>query len=87
MLDTTQMIGITDTGQPLVMAEHTCKFWLPGKVPEDKSKICWHCRYADFRKTSEMILFQSPCHCPHNQVRVIKENKNETQEREGGAKE
>lgn len=80
-----QSTGTTDLGQPLVLSEHTCEFWLPGKVPDNNSKTCWYCRYADFHKHSNVILFQSVCHCPNNRVRAMKENTNETQPKEGGA--
>ena len=45
------IIGFTDEGYPLVLSEHSCKNWLPGARPTLNIRICWYCRYADFRKT------------------------------------
>lgn len=80
-------VGVTDGGQPLVLADSTCPHWLPGKMPMLDSRTCWYCRYADFRKTTEVILFQSVCRCPHNRLAVLRGQENEHMEHEGGTKE
>ncbi len=70
-------IGFTDMGQPLVLAEGCCEYWQPGKNKIIGGKSCWYCKYADFRKTTQVVLSQSVCRCPHNQVSIENGMENE----------
>lgn len=71
------VIGFTDEGCPLVLSEHTCKSWLPGARPTLNIQTCWYCRYADFRKTADVVLAQSVCRCPQNKQHIISGAANE----------
>lgn len=84
MTDTNKVIGITDAGQPIVLPEHTCEHWLPGQSPTLNSRTCWYCRWADFRKRTDLTLPQSVCRCPHNRMGVLGGSENEQLEEQGG---
>lgn len=84
MQDAQAILGFTDWGQPIISAEYHCPYWLPGKAPTLNSKTCWYCRYADFRKTTDAVLFQSVCRCPENRVGIVRGQKNEAPETKGG---
>ena len=71
------LVGFTDTGQPIVLPEHTCGSFLPGRDRLLESRICWYCRWADFRKTTDTALTQSICRCLKNQVAVVHGSENE----------
>lgn len=71
------IIGITDEGQPIVLPEHTCQYFTSGVCPTASQPICWYCRWADFRKTTDVILSQSICRCRANRVHVPDAWKNE----------
>lgn len=66
----TQIIGLTDAGEPIIPADGLCEHWSPGKSPTIQRRECWYCRWADFRKTTEVTLNQSVCRCPENRVPV-----------------
>ncbi|MDD3347806.1 hypothetical protein [Oscillibacter sp.] len=74
---TKQIIGFTDAGQPLVLPDYSCGQFSPGQSRLLESKTCWYCRYADFRKTADVMLTQSICRCEQKRVHVIQGNKNE----------
>lgn len=85
MLKAESFVGITDTGQPLVLAEGCCAHFAPGKGRLLSSQSCWYCRYADFRKTVEVVLAHSVCRCPSNQVCILTKNEDEdSEENQGG---
>lgn len=71
------VIGITDEGMPIVLAQHCCMHWEAGDVPMVGTRECWYCRWADFRKSVDMTLEQSVCRCPKNRVEVTPAGKNE----------
>lgn len=69
----TGVVGITDTGQPIVTALHTCPLW-DGSGGLSTIKECWYCQYADFRKTCDMTLSTSICRHPKNTVNIEQKN-------------
>lgn len=77
MINTVHMIGMTDMGQPIVPADGLCEHWSPGKSPTIQRRECWYCRWADFRKTTEITLQQSVCRCPEARVSVLQGCTNE----------
>lgn len=78
MLDTGQWVGITDTGQPLVLADGHCPYFRPGKNRLVAGcTTCWYCQWADFRKTVYVTLAQSVCRCPRNQISILSGSENE----------
>lgn len=79
MTDANMVIGVTDAGAPIVPAGGTCEHWAPGRNPTLPRRVCWFCRWADFRKTTAATLKQSVCRCPENQLPIIPGSENETQ--------
>lgn len=82
--DTGQVIGLTDDGAPIVLADYNCEHFKAGSHPMLASRTCWYCRYADFRKSTDIFLEQSICRCPENRFRVDDRDKNERNEKQGG---
>lgn len=70
-------IGITDTGQPLVLADGCCEYWIPGSHRLLNSKTCWYCQWADFRKTTLITISHSICRCLENRVPIVRGSENE----------
>ena len=58
------MIGISEDGYPIVTGEHSCQHWAAGSGGTFEMRECWYCRYADFRKTPQIVLEKSICRCP-----------------------
>ncbi|WP_242943102.1 hypothetical protein [Hydrogenoanaerobacterium saccharovorans] len=58
------MIGITEDGYPIVTGEYSCPNWEAGAGGTFEMRECWYCKYADFRKTTQIVLEKSICHCP-----------------------
>lgn len=86
MVDTEQWVGITDTGQPLVLADGHCPYYRPGKNRLMRGcATCWYCQWADFRKSVDITLAQSVCRCPQNRVSILSGNKNEQLQNGGKA--
>ena len=83
MSDTEKIVGFTDTGQPLVLPEHSCPRFRPGRDRLLQGRSCWYCQWADFRKTADIALTQSVCRCPENRVTVYHGNENEHLENGG----
>jgi hypothetical protein len=77
MNDTTGVVGITDAGQPIVVPDFVCDHFELGTYPLLNQRICWYCRFSDFRKTTDILLKQSICRCPANQKTVRSGRKNE----------
>ncbi len=71
------IIGFTDDGCPLVTASYACPFWEEGPQCFSLIRECWYCRYADFRKTNNVVIRQSVCRCPQNRIVVASSLKNE----------
>lgn len=71
------IIGFTDDGQPLVTALYSCPLWEEGPQCFSSIRECWYCRYADFRKTNNILLGQSICRCPQNRIVLAPNSKNE----------
>lgn len=79
----TGVIGFTDSGAPIVLPEHVCQCFRPGRDRLLESRTCWYCSYADFRKTTGAQLEQSICRCPQNRVAVIAGSENESPQTKG----
>ncbi len=83
----TGVIGITDDGFPIVTGEHSCAYWQPGAGGLYETQECWYCRYADFRKTSQITLQKSICRNPRCRLtpadRIPDKAKNEGSDRYG----
>ncbi|QNL44096.1 hypothetical protein H8790_11725 [Oscillibacter hominis] len=84
MLNADRIIGLTDSGEPIVLPDHSCAYFIPGKNPTLDFPTCWYCRYADFRKRTDVMLTQSICHCPDNRVDIIPGSENEHLGEKGG---
>lgn len=72
-----EIVGFTDTGQPIVLPEHACPNFRAGRDRLLESRICWYCQWADFRKTTDTALMKSICRCPNNRVTVVHGSENE----------
>lgn len=81
-----QIIGMTDGGEPIVQPDHTCAFFTPGQRPTLDFPTCWYCRYADFRKRTDMMLSQSICRRPENRRDIFPGSGNEYDKDHGGNK-
>lgn len=62
------VIGVTDDGYPIVTEAHSCPRWAGGRKGRPDVKECWYCKYADFRKSTELKIRKSICRCPENRV-------------------
>lgn len=71
------IIGITDDGQPIVTADYQCPHFTEQAARLTGVQECWYCKFADFRKTCDIMLRQSICRCPQNRVSVLSCVKNE----------
>lgn len=79
------VIGVTDEGFLIVTHTHHCPHWSPqGADVLCPTRECWYCRWADFRKTTQVRLKYSVCRNPNNQVAVDPGRKNETPSNQGG---
>ena len=72
------VVGFSDGGAPIVLPEHSCGRFRPGRDRLLESRTCWYCLWADFRKTTDVTIAQSICRCPGNRVQVLTGNENET---------
>jgi hypothetical protein len=70
-------VGTTDAGQPIVLPEFSCESFAPGAYPLLNQKICWYCRFSDFRKNTDIMLKRSICHCADNKQAVQENRKND----------
>lgn len=84
MLSADRIIGLTDSGEPIVLPEHSCMHFTPGQSPTLAFHTCWYCRYADFRKRTDVMLTRSICRCPQNRADIIPGSENEYNRENGG---
>lgn len=63
------IIGITSDGYPIIMPDHVCRYFEPDDAMTYNVKECWYCRYADFRKSNEIMLDNSVCRHVLNRVK------------------
>lgn len=77
MMDKDGIVGITDEGQPIVPPGYSCGNFALGAYPLLNQKICWYCRFSDFRKSTDVMLKQSTCRCPQNRQSVKIDGENE----------
>ena len=61
------IVGVTDDGYPIITEGYCCNHWAPAKGT-GRIKECWYCKYADFRKSTELHIQTSVCRCPDNRV-------------------
>ena len=80
------VIGVTDEGQLIVTEDYLCPRWTACGMSANPIKECWYCKYADFRKSTEVPMCVSICRCPENRVTVLESAKNENLEVLGGNK-
>lgn len=78
------MIGVTDEGFPIVTEDYTCPRWEGSGGGLAAVRECWYCRYADFRKRTDVNLAQSVCRCPENRGAVCPGSENEGDKEQGG---
>lgn len=78
------VIGITDEGYPIVTEDYGCPHWANSGHGLTNIPECWYCRYADFRKRTDVTLSQSVCRCPENRGSIFPGSENEAQEEQGG---
>ena len=62
------VVGVTDGGRPIVREDYCCPHWAAGGGGLSAVRECWYCRYADFRKRTDVTLSQSVCRCPFNRA-------------------
>jgi hypothetical protein len=77
MTDREGIVGITDEGQPIVLPGYSCQNFALGAYPLLNQRICWYCRFSDFRKSADVMLKQSVCHCPKNAQGIQADGKDE----------
>lgn len=64
------VIGVTDDGYPIVTENHCCPYFVCGKPEAVCTRECWYCKYADFRKWTDMSFAKSICRCPQSRSTV-----------------
>lgn len=57
------IIEFTEEGYPVVAGEYSCLCWEAGSGGTFEMRECWYCKYADFRKTTQMMQ-KIICRCP-----------------------
>lgn len=78
------VIGVTDEGYPIVTEDYGCPRWVGSGGGLSTVRECWYCKYADFRKRTDVTFSQSVCRCPGNRGAIFPGSENECQERLGG---
>ena len=78
------VIGDTDEGYPIVTEEYSCPHWVGAGRGLSAVRECWYCKYADFRKRTDLTMAQSVCRCPENRRAIMPGSENESQEGQGG---
>lgn len=68
------VIGYSDEGEPIVMPTYCCGSFIGQEDSLCLVRECWYCKYADFRKNTNIRLNQSICHCRKNQIVLQKQN-------------
>lgn len=71
------VIGVTDDGYPLVTEGYSCPHWVGSGGGLSPVRECWYCKYADFRKRTDVTLTKSICRCPANWVDILRSSANE----------
>lgn len=66
--DVSGIIGYTDTGEPIVGSDHSCIYFKEQDGVLSSAHECWYCLFSDFRKTCEVVMTQSICHCAENRL-------------------
>ena len=64
------MIGITADWHPIILPDYVCPYFEADADSTCDVKECWYCRYADFRKSNEIMLENSICRHVLNQVKT-----------------
>ncbi|WNX84848.1 hypothetical protein RWV98_00835 [Agathobaculum sp. NTUH-O15-33] len=64
------VIGVTDEGYPIVTEDYGCPHWVGSGGPLANVRECWYCKYADFRKSTELHMRSSICRCMENRVDI-----------------
>ena len=78
------VIGVTDDGYPLVTEGYSCSHWTGAGVGVSPVRECWYCKYADFRKRTDLTMTQSVCRCPANRREILPGSANEQTREQGG---
>ena len=73
------VIGVTDQGYPIVTEGYSCPRWAGSGQGLSTIRECWYCKYADFRKRTDVTLAQSVCRCPANRGTIYPGSENEVQ--------
>lgn len=63
-MDSKGIIGFSDDGCPIILPDGVCDFFEPLTDISYNLKECWYCKYADFRKTTDVFIEQSLCRNP-----------------------
>lgn len=78
------IIGVTDEGYPLVTEGYSCPHWVGSGGGLSSIRECWYCKYADFRKRTDLAMTQSVCRCPANRREILHGSANEEPKEQGG---
>ncbi len=78
------VIGVTDEGYPIVTEDYGCARWAGSGRGLSVVRECWYCKYADFRKRTDVTFAQSVCRCPENRRTIYPGSENECQKGQGG---
>lgn len=62
------VVGVTDEGYPIVTEDYGCAHWVGAAGGRTALRECWYCKYADFRKSTQLHLSCSICRCMENRV-------------------
>lgn len=52
--------------------DHVCRYFEADDTTTYDVKECWYCRYADFRRSNEIMLENSVCRHILNRVKPIR---------------
>ena len=74
------VIGVTDDGYPIVTEDYSCPYFTGTSRSMPAVRECWYCKYADFRKRTDVTLSVSICRCPVNRAAILRDSENEKQE-------
>ena len=74
------VVGVTDEGCPIVTEDYSCPCWTGSGRGLSAVRECWYCKYADFRKRTDVTLSVSICRCPVNRAAILRDSENEKQE-------
>lgn len=66
------IIGVTEDGYPIVLPDYICPYFEPDEDITCSLKECWYCRFADFRKSNDIMLENSVCRNAGNKVKTRK---------------